>query len=139
MSSIVQRPGSVTAVVFLTWLAAILDLFAGVLLVLFAGNEDVQAATDASSSTMTTIGWTTLIIGVLVALVAIRLGDGGSGARMLVTILMLIRVGAAVWAIIAVGTHGATEALFTLVLSGAVLYLLWSGPSSDWFASARGR
>lgn len=137
MSAIAHRPGSVTAVVFLTWLAAILDLFAGILLVLFAGNEDVQAATDASSSTMTTIGWTTLIIGVLVALVAIRLGDGSSGARTLVTILMLFRVGAAVWAIIAVGTHGITEALFTLVLSGAVLYLLWSGPANDWFASSR--
>ena len=128
-----RRPGSITAVVFLTWIAAILDLIGGVVLVVFAGDEDVQAAADATSSTLSVMGWTLLVMGILVALVAVRLAAGGSGARMLVTILMLVRLGTAVWTLLVAGSHVATESITTMVLSGAVLYLLWTGPASEYF------
>jgi hypothetical protein len=134
-STYVERPGSVSAVVFLTWLAAALDIIGGLVLVAFAGTEEVQELTGASSGTLTTAGWTTLIIGVIVAVVAIRLGEGSSGARMLVTVLMLVRVGAGIWVLVVTGSHGATESLVTVVVSAAVLYLLWTGPASDYFAA----
>ncbi len=134
-SSLAQRPGSVTAVVFLTWLAAILDVISGAVLVFFADVDDLQEATGSSATAITTAGWVVLVIGLLVALVATRLARGGSGARMLVTILMLVRVGAGITNIILTGSHGLTESLVTVVVSAAVLYLLWTGPSSDWFAS----
>ena len=134
-STYVERPGSVSAVVFLTWLAAAIDLIGGIVLVFFAGTEEVQELTGSSSGALTTAGWTTVIIGVLIAVVAIRLGEGSSGARMLVTILRVLRLGAGIWVLVVAGSHAATESLVTVVVSAAVLYLLWTGPASDYFAA----
>lgn len=133
----VERPTSVSVVVALTWLAAFLDLVGGAVLVFFASSEEIQAATGASEASITTSGWVTLVIGILVAVVAIRLGEGSSGARLLVSTLMVLRIGVAIWVLIAAGTHGGTESILTLALSAAVLYLLWTGPASDWFTASR--
>ena len=136
-TDVVQRPSSVSVVVALTWIAAFLDLVGGAVLVFFASSEDIQAATGASQGAITTAGWVTLAVGILVAVVAIRLGEGSSGARLLVTALMVVRAGAAVWVLVVAGTHGGTESIVTLALSVAVLYLLWSGPANTWFAASR--
>lgn len=132
-----QRPTSVSVVVALTWIAAFLDLVGGAVLVFFASSEEIQAATGASEASITSSGWVTLVIGILVAVVAIRLGEGSSGARLLVTTLMVLRVGVAIWVLVAAGAHGGTESIVTLALSAAVIYLLWSGPANDWFGSNR--
>lgn len=134
-ASIQPRPGAVTTVVVLTWIAAILDMAGGLVLIVFAGDQEVQAAAGASSSTLTTMGWTVLVIGVVVALVATRLAAGGSLVRMLVTVLMLLRLGSGVWLLLAGGSHAATEAITTIAISGVVLYLLWTGPASEYFAT----
>lgn len=131
------RPSSVSVVVTLTWIAAFLDLVGGAVLVFFASSEELQAASGASEASITTAGWFTMGIGILVAVVAIRLGEGSSGARLLVSTLMVLRVVAAIWVLIAAGTHGGTESILTLALSAAVLYLLWTGPANDWFAASR--
>ena len=135
-SALAQRPGSVTAVVFLTWMAALIDIVGGAVLVFFANNEDLLAASGASSAAVTASGWTTIAVGIVVAVVALRLGEGSSGARLLVTALMVLRVAAGIWVFVAAGSHGATESIVTVVLSAAVVYLLWSGTANDWFASA---
>lgn len=135
--TLAERPGSVTAVVFLTWLAAIVDLVGGAVLVFFSSAEEIQAATGSSETAIRTAGWVTLAIGILVALVAIRLGEGSSGARMLVTILMLARVGSGIYLLVTTGAHGGTEAIVTIVLSAGVLYLLWTGAGAAYFEDAR--
>lgn len=136
-SATVERPTSVSVVVALTWVAAFLDLVGGAVLVFFASSEEIQAVTGASEAAITTSGWVTLVIGIAVAVVAIRLGEGSSGARLLVTVLMVLRGGVAIWVLIVAGTHGGTEAILTLAISAAVVYLLWSGPASAWFAASR--
>jgi hypothetical protein len=131
-----QRPGSVTAVVILTWLAAVIDIAAGALLVFFSSSDTLQEAAGYSATAIAASGWTSLVIGILIAIVALRLGKGGSGARMLISLLMAVRSGAAIWIIVTTGSHGITEAVITIAVSAIVLYLLWRGPADDWFAAS---
>lgn len=134
MTAVGQPPASLSTVVVLTWIAAALDLIAGVVLVFSANSEAMQAAAGESASTVTIVGWTYVVIGLAVALVAVKLRDGSSFARALVTALMLLRVASGLWLLFVAGTHGMTEALLTLVISGTVLFLLWTGPTSEYFA-----
>ena len=115
-----QRPSSVSAVVALTWIAAILDLVGGAVLVFFASTEEIQSVTGASETTSTTSGWVTLAIGIVVAVVAIRLGEGSSGARLLVTTLMALRVGTAIWVLIVVGAVPLIAGIFDICIIGAL-------------------
>ena len=128
------RPGSVTFVMVLTWIAAILSVLAGVLLLLAA--DDVLQEAGVAGSTATTYGWAEIIWGVVAALVAIGLGNGNNFSRLLVTVLMVLRIGAAVWAAIALsGTAGFWPIAIAAGFAVLVLVLLWNNRANVFFAT----
>ncbi len=128
------RPGSVTFVMVLTWLVAILSILGGVTLLL-AGDDTLDSA-GVTTSTATASGWTEVVWGVVVALVAIGLGNGNNFSRLLVTVLMLVRIAVAVWAGMALnGTTG----FWAIAVAGGfallVLALLWNNKANLFFAT----
>lgn len=128
-----QCPTTVTIVVVLTWISAVLDVIAGASLVALAGDNDVLKSLDATSSTATTLGIGFIVLGVVTAFVAWRLGRGGKLARILVSIIAVINLVAGIYSAFALGTHnlaeGATDALIALV----TLALLWNNKANQYF------
>ncbi len=128
------RPGGVTFVMILTWIAAILSIIAGITLLL--ASDDALAEAGVAASTATTYGWVEIGWGILVALVAIGLGNGNNFSRFLVTVLMVLRIAAAIWAAIALnGMIG----FWAIAVAGGfallVLFLLWNNRANLFFAT----
>lgn len=126
------RPGSVTAVVVLTWIVAILTVVSGVALLLL--SDSVLKEAGITRSTATTYGWVEIVLGVVVALVAIGLSRGSNAARILVSIVMVLRVAAAVWIALAVSTSARGTAIAAGVVAVIILALLWTRRANDYFA-----
>jgi hypothetical protein len=126
------RPGTVTFVMVLTWIAAIVSIVGGIALLLASD----QAINDAgiAASTATTQGWVEIVWGVIAALVAIGLGNGNNFSRLLVTILMVIRLGLSVLAAFAL--HG-LAVFWAIALAGVLaligLSLLWNARANQFF------
>jgi hypothetical protein len=128
------RPGSVTTVVVVTWIVAIFTILGG-LLFLFISDSALDEA-GISESTATTYGIVELVLGAVIALVAIGLGGGNNFARILVSILMVLRLGVAIWAGIVLWGHGG---FWSVVIAGLlallVLVLLWNDRANEFFAT----
>ena len=129
------RPTSVTVAIAIGWIAVILDAVAGMTLLVLAGDPDVTAALGSDESTARTVGIVSLVIAVILAIVVYLLGQGSTVARMLVTIVMLLRIGFAVWAIVAFGTHQLTEAILSMAVAVTAIALLWNDKANTFFAT----
>jgi hypothetical protein len=128
----VRRPASVTVVVVLTWFAAVVSIAGGVVALLLSAEE--LAAADIAEASANVYGWTSIVIGAAAALLAIGLGSGSSLARALVSLLMVARMGVGLWAIISL-PEGIVAGVITIALALIVLFLLWNGKASDYFAA----
>ena len=131
------RPGSVTIVVVLTWINAILHLLFGVLLLVAAvafGAAATGSTRVVAPALLIVIGIVYLIIGLITAFVATRLGQGGRGSRMLLTVIEVISIVANVITWISVGTRqqGVSSAL-AIAVAAVILVLLWNKAASRFF------
>lgn len=124
------RPSSVTMVVVLTWLAAAMAIVSGVV-VLFLSDAALEEA-GISPTTANISAWTEIVIGVIIALVAVGVSNGSNLARMLISILMVVRAAFGIWAIV-VFPSGLVTGLVTIGLAVLVLYLLWNSKANAFF------
>jgi hypothetical protein len=130
-----SRPTSVTVAVVVGWISVALDLLAGVALLALAGDTDVTSALGTDESTARTIGIVSLVVGAILAVVVYLLGKGSNVARILVTIVMLARIGLGIWAIVALGTHQLAESLITIAIAFLAIGLLWNVKANDFFTA----
>jgi hypothetical protein len=135
--SVRERPGTVTAVVVLTYLAGIFDVIAGGVIWALAGNNSLQEASGQAKGALTTVAIVYIVLGAVTILVGFLLAQGSPVARMLVTILMVLRIGAAVYGLIVVGLSGATESIIAIVIAVTVVALLWNQRATEYFNSPR--
>jgi hypothetical protein len=126
------RPGTVTAVVVLTWLSAIGAILGGVLALTL--SETVLADAGLEKTTATTYGIVELIIGVIIALVALGLGRGNNTSRILTSILMVLRIAASIWAAFTL-PNGVVTGIVGAAVSLIVLVLLWNEKANAFFAT----
>lgn len=130
-----RRPGGVTLVIVLTWLAALASLASGLLVLSgwHAGFDQIRMG----RTTAQTYAWFEIGFGIAAALVAIGLAVRSRMARMLVTGLMVSRLAAAVWtAFAAANRDGWVASVAIGVFSLVVIGLLWSGRADAWFRGA---
>ncbi len=132
---VAPRPTSVTVAIAVGWISVLLDAVGGVALIVLAGNADVTSALGADESTARTIGIVGLVLAAILALVVYLLSQGSTIARMLVTIVMLVRIGFAVWAIVAFGTHQLTEAIVSMAVAVTAIVLLWNDKANAFFST----
>jgi hypothetical protein len=135
------RPGSVTIVVVLTWINAVLHLLLGVLLLVVAVAFGASGA-DATTRTIGTglavgLAIIYLIIGAVTAFVATRLGRGGRGSRMLLTVIEVITIITNVITWIVNNTaQQATSSIIGIVVAAVILALLWNQRANAFFESS---
>ncbi len=132
---VAPRPTSVTVAIAVGWISVLLDAVGGVALIVLAGNADVTSALGADESTARTMGIVGLVLAAILALVVYLLSQGSTIARMLVTIVMLVRIGFAVWGIVAFGTHQLTEAIVSMAVAVTAIVLLWNDKANAFFST----
>lgn len=132
---VAPRPTSVTVAIAIGWFSVVIDLVAGIALLVLAGNGDVTGALGTDESTARGLGIASLVFAAVLALVVYLLGKGSNIARMLVTIVMLLRIGFAVWAIVVFGTHQLTEGVVAIAVAVTALALLWNDKANAFFAT----
>ena len=77
----------------------------------------------------------TLILGLITAAVASRLGRGGNGARMIVSAIQVLHIAGALANVMTSGSSSATgSGVLSIVLALAILALLWNSRANAFFA-----
>ena len=131
----VERPTSVTVAIVIGWISVLMDVLAGVGLLLLAGNADVTTALDADEGLVRTQGIVALVVAAILAIVVYLLSQGSTISRMLVTIVMVVRIGFAIWAMFAFGTHQLAEAIVSAAIGITAIVLLWNDKANAFFAA----
>ena len=133
----VARPGSVTIVVVLTWINAVIHLLIGVLLLVAAIVIGAAASGNTrviGTGLAVTLGIVYLLIGLVTAFVAARLGLGGRGSRMLLTVIEAITIVTNVITWITNNTtQQAVSSVIGIAIAVAILALLWNQRANDFF------
>ncbi|BDZ43248.1 hypothetical protein GCM10025865_25470 [Paraoerskovia sediminicola] len=129
-----RRPTSVTIAVVLTWFVALADIVSGLVLIFSDRSSELVKVVAETSVSLTFTGYVLLGTGALVAILAMSLGRGSRFARGLLTLVMTIRIIAALWAILVIGADQVTESVLVVVGSGFVLYLVRNREAARFFA-----
>jgi hypothetical protein len=130
----VRRPGSVTVVVVLTWISAILALIGAVFLFVVAFTVDAPDL-PASRRLITAIAVFALIIGLVTAWVAWALSKGNDFARFLVSLVQVLNIGNQIWTWIQLGGNYVISAIINIAIAVVILVLVWNRRASEFFAS----
>jgi hypothetical protein len=130
----VQRPGSVTVVVVLTWISAIFVLVGAAILFVVAFTVDAPDL-PAGRNFVLTIAVTALIIGLITAWVAYALSKGNNFARFLVTLVQVLNIANQIWMWIQFGGSYVISALINIAIAVIILILVWNRRANEFFAS----
>ncbi len=125
-----KMPLGISVITILMFIGAILDIAAGVFLLIETGP--VAEAADVSESTITGVAIALLVIGVIFALLAFGLRSASNGVRLLIGVAMALRIIGSVYVIIALPASR-FEGLVTGVLALVVLYFLYGDEDSKAF------
>ncbi|AQX79408.1 hypothetical protein BWO91_04950 [Plantibacter flavus] len=123
-----KRPGGVTIVAVIVWIQGFLSALGGALLMIGANtpNGNLQG--------MQVAGLVSLILGIITIIVGVGLLRGSGVARVLTTIVLVLSIASAVYAMITTG-NVATQ-IISLLLAVIGLILLYTKAASDYFRSA---
>ena len=99
----VQRPGTITFIVVLMWINAILEIIGGVLLIIASRSNDVVTSVQAgvennipveqiSESSLLWAGIISILFGLITILLATGLKNGSNGVRIFLTILIVLQI-----------------------------------------------
>jgi hypothetical protein len=129
----VKRPGGITFVVALVWIAAIADLIAGIVLVLVSFNNARFQYAPVDASLVRYFGLLAIVIGLLTVMVAVGLATGSQLARVFTVIVMSLRLLNAAWALIVIRYVTLWPAVVDLALALLVISLLSTKAASDYY------
>lgn len=132
-----RPPARVIVVVVLTYIAGILDIIAGILLILLRYDDTVRA--EGAAYGVTLWGAAMILLGLLTIAMASGLTRGRNTARIFVTALMAVSL---VFSVIDVVINPAdASSWWSLaiggVISALVILALWVGRSAEFFRRSR--
>lgn len=147
-SSYATRPASVTVVMVLAWIAAVLAILAGIALLVTRFALTVPAVVQAVGTgavvlvhpgglTLIVLGIAYLVIGLITASAASGLGRGNPAARVLVAVMMVAQLVVALLSLFTAGYRPASvvsSAAWDLVIAVLVLALLYNARANRFFA-----
>ncbi len=124
------RPFTVTLLVILLWINAIYSLILGISLLVAGDDSAFLELYGNDGSIATTAGWVYLIFGIIFALIAIRISQGGTFLRMLLTIILVLRIAfEIVWLFSEPG-----PAALGIVVNSFLLWLMWNTKANAFFS-----
>ncbi len=132
------RPPGVTIVVVLTALMAVLDVVAGVLVLVgrAQGGSIDDLTPEQAADVALVVGIVLLVLGVLQAFLAVRLAQRSNGARLVLTLVLAAQLAHA-WVLVSGRRDGLVQGFAGLAVTLVILALVWSPSASGWFTSDR--
>ena len=124
------RPASVTATVWLTVAAALLDLVLAALLLV--GPSATASADARSLQAATVVGWAEVALALVQVLLAVGLSRGSNAARLVLTLVLVARQVYA-WVLVDGLGDGVGRGLLGLAASVVILALLWNPTATAFF------
>jgi len=123
-----KRPGGVTLVAVIVWIQGFLSALGGALLMIGANTPNGNLAG------FSVVGLVSLILGIVTIIVGVGLLRGSSTARVLTTIVLVLSIASAVYAMVTTG-NVATQ-IISALLAVIGLILLYTKAASDYFRTA---
>jgi hypothetical protein len=132
-----RPPKRVIVVVVLTYIAGILDIIAGILLILLRYDDVVQA--DGEAYWITLWGAAMILLGLLTIAMASGLTRGRNSARIFVTVLLSISLLFSIIDVVVSPTDASSWWSLGIggLLSALVILALWAGRSAEFFRRSR--
>ncbi|GIG53261.1 DUF7144 family membrane protein [Demequina activiva] len=128
-----NMPVGVAFVGVLSILNGIAAIVIGGLWLWASGDADVLGEVDTSADEATIYGWTALVLGVIIVLVSVGLLRGSRFARFLVLTLMVLRIGADVFALIMVDGYSVVQAVIGIAWALLIIVMLTTRKASSYF------
>lgn len=128
-----RRPISVTIVVVLVWIYAVLTILAGLILLFSAGDEQLVLETGATSGSIRLTALVGILLGLIVAVVATSLGGGSRFARFLVTLVLILRMLFDIYLLAVWGGAFLGATIISILILLLILFLLWNSKASRFF------
>ena len=143
-TSPVQRPGTITFIVVLMWINAILEIIGGVILIVASRNKDVlvgvqegaapvYTADELNASTLLWAGIISILFGIITILLANGLKNGSNGVRIFLTILIVIQILVDAAEMTVLRNESVWTGLIAILIWLIVLGMLWSSRASAFF------
>jgi hypothetical protein len=129
----VRRPFLLSLVTILMIIGGALQIIAGVVLIIFNGNDDLQADSGESGGTLVTLGLIALVFGVIHIWFAGLLRRGSRFARAVVLVFEVLQIIGAVWALIALHSQYRVNAIITIAIAVFVIWYLYGNQRSRAF------
>mgnify|MGYP001811630105 FL=1 len=129
-----QIPLGISVISILMFIGAILEIAAGVFLLI--ETSEVADIADVAEATITGMAIGLIVTGVIIGLLAYGLRSGSNGVRLLIGVVMALRIFFSIYAIIALPALR-FEGLATGVIAIVVLYLLYGDEQSKAFFEGR--
>jgi|SRR5215207_188090 len=129
----VRRPFLLSLVTILMIIGGVLQIIAGVVLIVFNGNSDLQGDSGESSGTLVMLGVIALLFGLIHIWFAGMLRRGSRFARAVVLAFEVLQIVAAVWTLIALHAQYRVNAIVTIAISLFVIWYLYGNQRSREF------
>lgn len=123
-----KRPGGVTLVAVIVWIQGFLSALGGFFLMVGVNTP------DATMTGFNVIGLISLVLGIVTIIVGVGLLRGSSTARVLTTVVLVLSIASAVYAMVTTG-NVATQ-IISALLAVIGLILLYTKAASDYFRSS---
>src|SRR5262245_60482126 len=131
-----QRPGTVTLVMVLAEIAGILNIVAGVFVIIDRHNRSLRFNSASTPDELLWAGIFAIIIGTIYCLLAGALGRGSRGARLVFGIIAVLNLAGGIYAAVAYNGEQRAAGVVSAVFSVIVLWLLYGTESDrEFFAS----
>jgi drug/metabolite transporter (DMT)-like permease len=120
-----ERPGTVTVVVVLAWIAGILNIVAGIFVIIDRHDRNLRVDSAHTPDELLVWGIVAIILGAIYVLLASALGRGSRTARLVFGIVAVLNLAGGAYAAIAYSGEQRGSGVGSMVLSIIVLWLLY--------------
>jgi len=131
-----ERPGTITLVVVLAWIAGILNIAAGIFVIIDRHDRRLRVDSANTPDELLAAGIAAIIIGAIYCLLASSLGRGSRTARLIFGIVAVLNLAAGAYGAIAYSGEQRASGVGSLIFSVIVLWLLYGTEKDREFFAA---
>src|SRR4051812_34109863 len=120
-----QRPGTITLVVVLAWIAGILNIAAGIFVIIDRHDTRIRLDSASTPNELLAAGIAAIVIGAIYCLLASFLGRGSRTARLVFGVVAVLNLAAGAYGAIADSGEQLGSGVGSLVFPIIVVWLVY--------------
>ena len=129
------RPFGITLLMVFGFFAGLMNIAAGIFLILDRNDPQLVLQTLHSPSQLLTAGIVAIVFGSIQLLLASALGAANNIVRLVYAFIAALNFSMGVWATVALSSEQRAAGVLTMVFSGLILYFLFNQKADDYFGT----